>query len=79
MRLKHLFFILSRLFKPDKSLHGDIATDFRNLGILSIGGGMAGFLLQTQWTALLLFTVGCIIWGVGLYLTSRAKANDTSK
>ncbi len=61
MHIRIVLYMLASLLRPDRSLQRDTATDFRNLGILTTGAGMAGFLLQNQVAALLLLTLGYII------------------
>lgn len=79
MHIRIVLLMLARLLRPDKSLQRDIATDFRNLGILTVGAGMAGYLLQAEGPALLLLTLGYIIWGAGLYISARVNALDVAE
>lgn len=73
MKHTNVFFKLAKLFKPDDEIWQKLSADFRQLGVLTVGGGIAGVLLKMEITALILFVIGCIIWLSGLFFVGRSS------
>lgn len=76
MHLKKIITSLVRVFKPDKALYRDIAEDFRKVGVIWIGGSLATFLLHSVGIALIVLSGGITIWMFGIFITSKAIAQE---
>lgn len=74
MHLKSFLARLVRLSKPDKRIYSDMGDDQRKLGIMLVGAGAAGGLLQSSVAGWMLSIFGGMIWSLGMYFCLKAKS-----